>query len=160
GRLDFLLASQTAGFWLLADGHIQRWRSNHVDQDLGTYPWDVNTTRVSAACEDHQGNLLVGTLGAGLLWFGNDGKSPHLSKSEGLSYNHISSLQVDREGNLWVGTDGGGLNRVKQQAFESLPASPGWVVQSVSEDSKGGLWIGANSGGVSYWQNGVMQRFL
>jgi ligand-binding sensor domain-containing protein/signal transduction histidine kinase len=158
-KLDYLLASQEGGYWRLADGRIQKWKNNRLEHDWGSYPWGRGTVQVSTACEDRQGNLLVGTLGAGLFWFDAQGKVTSLSTNEGLSYNYILSLHVDREGSLWVGTDGGGLNRVKRQVFDVLEATRGLVVQSVSEDQDGGLWIGSNGGGVGYWKDGELERF-
>jgi ligand-binding sensor domain-containing protein/signal transduction histidine kinase len=161
GRLDFMVASQQGGFWRLADGRIQKWTTNGMTRDLGSYPW--GTARVSAACEDRQGNLIVGTLGSGVYWFGATNVSC-LSTTNGLSHNFILSLLMDREGSLWVGTDGGGLNRVKHQVFDMLEQSRGIVVQSVCEDARDGLWLGCNvigssANGVGLWKDGSMQWF-
>jgi signal transduction histidine kinase/sugar lactone lactonase YvrE len=156
-RLDFLLASRNGGYWRLADGHIQKCRTNQIIRDFGPYPW--GNTNVTAACEDREGNLLVGTKGAGVFWFDDKGNFQPLSTSDGLSHNYILSLLVDREGTLWVGTDGGGLNRIRQQVFEVLEGTGGLVVQSVSADEQGGLWFGCNSGEVLRWTNGPLQRF-
>jgi ligand-binding sensor domain-containing protein/two-component sensor histidine kinase len=161
-QLDFLLASRGGGVWRLADGTIRKYKDGRLDKDLGPYPWPGGRVRISAACEDHEGNLLVGTLGAGLFWFGPTGKVTRLSRGQGLSHDVILSLCVDREGSLWVGTDGGGLNRVTRQVFEVLDESRGLaanVVESVAEDAQGGLWIGANNGGVTYWNRGVPRQF-
>jgi ligand-binding sensor domain-containing protein/signal transduction histidine kinase len=161
-KVDFLLASQGGGHWRLADGRITKVRTNRVERDLGPYPWPAGRLRVSTACEDRQGNLLVGTLGAGVFWFGPDGKVTRLSRGQGLSHDVILSLCVDREGSCWVGTDGGGLNRVKRQVFEVLDESRGLtasVVESVCEDDQGGLWIGSNGGGVTYWKGGAQRHF-
>lgn len=160
-RLDLLLASRTGGLWCLAENRIVKWTTNGL-VDLGAYPW--GSAKASAACEDPQGNLIVGTLGAGLFWFDAAGRPTQVSTNQGLSYNYILSLLVDREGNLWVGTDGGGLNRIKRQAFETLEPTLGRVVQSVSPQPGGGLWIGFNAigpeaVGVLYWSNGWMRTF-
>lgn len=157
-RLEWLLASRRGGYWRLANGRVQRCSGQQVLQDLGPYPW--SGMKVAAACEDAEGNLLVGTLGAGVFWFDARGGVTRLSKAEGLSYDHIVSLAFDREGNLWVGTDGGGLNRVKPQVFQLLEPTAGAVVQSVCEDAVGGLWIGFNAigedaFGVAKWDEGM-----
>jgi ligand-binding sensor domain-containing protein/signal transduction histidine kinase len=159
-KLDQLLAGRDGGYWVLADGRIEKWKDGRMEKDLGLYPWNATTTRISAVCEDWAGRLVVGTLGSGLFWFDAAGRATRLSKQDGLGHDYILSLLSDREGNLWVGTDGGGLNRLKKQVFDPLEATRGWVVQSVGGDDVGGLWIGANSGGVSYWRDGEMRRYL
>jgi ligand-binding sensor domain-containing protein/signal transduction histidine kinase len=151
-QLDFLLASRGGGYWRLADGRVQKWRTNRVERDYGPYPW--SGVRVAAACEDQKGNLIVGTLGAGVFWYDSNGQFTCLSTNQGLSHSYILSLHLDREGSLWVGTDGGGLNRVKRPLFDLLEESHGLVVQSVCEDDQGGLWIGSNEGGATYWKEG------
>lgn len=161
-QLDFLLASPRGGYWRLADGRVQKWSQSRLVRDCGTYPW--KTILVTAACEDRDGNLVVGTRGAGVYWFDAEGRVTSLStnhgfNNQGLSYSFISSLLVDREGILWVGTDGGGLNRVKRRFFEVFEESRGSVVQSVSQDAEGGLWIGYNAGFINHWTNGAGERF-
>ena len=133
-----------------------------VELDLGAYPW--GDFRVAAALEDHEGNLLVGTLGAGVFWFDAQGQATGLSTSNGLSGNYILSLAEDREGSLWIGTDGGGLNRVKRRVFGVLPATRGRVVQSVCPDAYGGLWfgcavIGGDAERAGFWRDGAVQWF-
>jgi ligand-binding sensor domain-containing protein/signal transduction histidine kinase len=165
-RLDFLLASRRGGYWRLANGVVQKWttreKTNLLERDFGSYRW--TNAPVSAACEDREGNLLVGTLGAGVFWFDSEGKATCLSTNEGLSHNLVLSLHVDREGTLWVGTDGGGLNRVKQQVFDVLEETRGLTVQSSCEGGQGELWIGfntigPNASGAGLWKEGVLQRF-
>jgi len=156
-KLDFVLASDREGYWRLADGRVQKWKTNRLELDLGTYPW--GSAPVSAACEDQQGNLVVGTRGAGLCWFDAEGKATCLSTKEGLSNNHILSLHTDREGSLWVGTDGGGLNRIKRKGFDAIEESRLLVVQSVCDDGQGGLWIGSNGGEVGHLKGGELKWF-
>jgi ligand-binding sensor domain-containing protein/signal transduction histidine kinase len=156
--IQFLLASRAGGFWCLANGHIEKWRNNHRERDLGAYPWDpTKAVAVLAACEDDQGNLIVGTYGDGVYWFDSNGKFTHLLNE--LSHSSILSLAFDREGNLWVGTNGRGLNRVKRKAFAVLPQTEGLVVQTVSPDKQGGLWIGYNGTRIDHWSNGALRSF-
>lgn len=168
GRLDLLAAGRRNGYWRLADGGIQKWTNNRPSGPFIEYPWVSRSNplinRDLTACEDAEGNLIVGTRGAGVFWMNADGGFTHLSTSNGLSHDVILSLCVDREGTLWVGTDGAGLNRVKRQVFTALEPTRSWTVKSVGEDARGGLWFGFNDystnyTGVGYWQNGHLQRF-
>jgi ligand-binding sensor domain-containing protein/signal transduction histidine kinase len=155
-KLDYLLASQSGGYWRLSSGRLQKCEGARVTREIGRYPWD---RPVTTACEDLQGNLIVGTAGAGLFWFDSAGQVTVLSTNQGLSYSYVRSLLMDGEGTLWVGTDGGGLNRVKRQVFDVLKDTRGLVVQSVCEDDQGALWIGYNGGGADRWSAGAVQRF-
>jgi ligand-binding sensor domain-containing protein/signal transduction histidine kinase len=152
-QLEFLLASKRGGYWRFDGGTIQRWKStNRMEGPSIPYPWGQG--RWSMACEDLAGNLVVGTLGAGVFLIDPQGQHTRLSTADGLSHDHILSLAVDHEGTLWVGTDGGGLNRVKRKAFHTLPVTHGSVVQSVAEDADG-IWIASNNHSVGHWNNEV-----
>jgi ligand-binding sensor domain-containing protein/signal transduction histidine kinase len=157
-RLNFLLASKRGGYWRLANGRIEKCRGNRVERDLGVYPW-TNTLPIVAACEDLDGNLVVGTYGDGVYWFDAEGKATRISKEDRLSHNSVLSLTVDREGCLWVGTSGGGLNRVRRKSFGVLDGSVGLVVQSVCEDRKEGLWIGYTGNRVDHWTSDGVQQY-
>jgi hypothetical protein len=62
GRLDFLLAAARGGFWLLSNGRIQKYSATALEKDYGPYPWNKDLI-IAAACEDPEGNLLIGTYG-------------------------------------------------------------------------------------------------
>ncbi|MEI6391418.1 MAG: two-component regulator propeller domain-containing protein [Verrucomicrobiota bacterium] len=157
-NLDFLLPSKKGGYWRLADGQIQKWRGNQFEQDFGKYPWAAGQI-IPAACEDQEGNLVVGTFTDGVYWFDAKGGFTRLSGGKELSHNSILSLLVDREGCLWVGTNGGGLNRARRQVFDVLEPSHGLTVQSVCEDERGGIWIGYNGAEIEYWTTNALQKF-
>lgn len=159
-KLDFLLPSREGEFWCLVNRRIQKWTASGLKRDLGSYPWDPAVTPVNAACEDSQGNLIVGTGGEGIFWFDVRGHSAQLTTTNtGLSHNTILSLCMDREGNLWAGTDGGGLDRVKNQIFDVLPESKGLVVKSVWPDRERGLWVGYNAERIDYLKASTHRQF-
>ncbi len=157
-RVDFILAGQNGGIWRLMDGRIQKWTANQLEKDFGLYPW-ADTNVVTSACEDSDGNLIVGTLGAGIFWFEPDGKFRQISKAQGLSSDFVLSLCLDHGGNLWVGTDGDGLNRIKRKIFSTPAGLRPLTAQSVSEDDHGGLWTAFNAHGVSYLLTNSAQDF-
>jgi ligand-binding sensor domain-containing protein/signal transduction histidine kinase len=157
-RLNFLLASKRGGYWRLANGQIQKCNGNRVELDWGAYPW-TNTLPIVAACEDRDGNLVVGTYGDGVYWFDAQGKFEHISEEQGLSHKSVLSMTMDREGCLWVGTNGGGLNRVRRKLFDVLGRSSGSVVQSVCEDGRDGLWIGYTGNRVDHYTGSGTERF-
>ncbi len=156
-RLDFILAGRNGGIWRLMNGRIQKWESGRLKKDSGAYPW--GNAIVKAACEDDDGNLIVGTAGAGVFWYDASGKFQQMSTDQGLSSAYVLSLCMDREGNLWVGTDGGGLDRVKRKVFNSPTELPSWPVQSLGEDARGGLWTAFNFHGLSYVLSNTAQEF-
>jgi ligand-binding sensor domain-containing protein/signal transduction histidine kinase len=153
-----LVPSQSGGFWLLQNGRVQKWTGNQMQHDLGACPWGANSI-VTSACEDREGNLIVGTLGEGVFWYDAGGKYRRISTDQGLSHPAVLSLCMDREGNLWVGTDGGGLDRIKRKVFDTPTEHHSWVVQSISGDVSGGLWTAFNAHGVSYWITNSVQDF-
>jgi ligand-binding sensor domain-containing protein/signal transduction histidine kinase len=156
-RLDYLLASQNGGTWRLIDGQVQKWGPIQPGKNWGPYPW--GNAFIKDACEDQEGNLIVGTLGAGVFWYEADGKYRQISTAQGLSSPYVLSLCLDSQGNLWVGTDGGGLDRIKRKIF-NLPAGlHSWNVQSLSEDASGGFWVAFGALGASYWRSNTAHDF-
>jgi signal transduction histidine kinase/ligand-binding sensor domain-containing protein len=163
GQLDFLLASRSGGYWRIADGMIQKCAGTNVEKNFGPCPWIRNPDTVRAACEDRDGNLIVGTHGQGVFWFDDQGRATHISTTNGLANDSVLSLVMDTDGSLWVGMDGGGradrsLNRVTRSIFNLLDSSSGLVIQSICEDNKGGLWFSPKDNDFCYWKDGVVSR--
>jgi ligand-binding sensor domain-containing protein/signal transduction histidine kinase len=156
-KLDFILAGRNGGIWRLMNGRVQKWKSGGQEKDFGAYPW--GNSAIKAAVEDKDGNLIVGTAGAGVFWYDANGKYERISKEQGLSSAFVLSLCMDREGNLWVGTDGDGLDRVKRKIFRSPAELHPWAAQSLSEDARGGLWTAFNFHGLSYYFTNSAQEF-
>ncbi|MGD0744747.1 MAG: two-component regulator propeller domain-containing protein, partial [Verrucomicrobiota bacterium] len=152
-----LLPSRSGGFWVMQNGRVQKWRDDRPEKDFGPFPW--GTVPVSSASEDKDGNLIVGTLGAGIFWYDADGKCRQISKEQGLSSTFVLSLCMDRDGNLWVGTDGDGLDRLKRKIFNAPAEFHPWPAQSLAEDAQGGLWMTFGALGASYWRTNSMQDF-
>jgi len=162
-ELDWLLASRAGGYWLIANGLIEKRAGTTVEQNLGPCPWIRNGDPVKAACEDREGNLIVGLLNQGIFWFDAQGHATHISTNDGLANNSVLSLVADADGSLWVGMDGGGptgrpLNRVIASIFNVLDSCAGRVVQSICADHKGGLWFSPKDNDFCYWKDGATTR--
>jgi ligand-binding sensor domain-containing protein/signal transduction histidine kinase len=151
-----LFESADGGMWQL-EGTVKKLKGNRTVKDFGPCPW--GTIPVNAVCEDPEGNLIVGTLGAGVFWFRPDGSYQHISTREGLSSDFVLSLCLDDQDGLWVGTDGDGLNRIKKKLFNSPENFHSWAVQSLSEDPNGGLWAAFGAPGASYWRSNSITDF-
>ncbi len=147
--LHVRLPSKDGSFWLLKNRLVEKWRGAVREKNCGFWPW--GNAVITALCEDSEGNLIVGTSGAGVFWFDAAGNYLQLSTSEGLSKNFILSLCFDSEKNLWVGTDTGGLDRVKRKSFNAPTGLADGAAQSAAEDAQGGLWAAFNLGGLTYW---------
>jgi signal transduction histidine kinase/ligand-binding sensor domain-containing protein len=163
-QLDLLLASQSGGYWCLADGLIRKYSGTRLEKDFGPYPWPVvaGSGTVTAACEDRDGHLIVGTgglYGHGVFWFDAQGRFARICTTNGLTNDSVYALQPDADGNLWVGLVGpkGGLNRVRPKVFKLLEETYGSIVQSLCPDDQGGLWISAKDKDFSYLKNGVLR---
>ena len=161
GKLDYLLASRSGGYWRLSDRSITKWNGTHLEQNLGAYPWPVGLAgNVLTACEDRAGNLIVGTYNQGVYWFDAHGGYNRICTTNGLANDSVLSLVMDADGSLWVGMDGGGpsghpLNRVTRSIFNLLEDSAGKQIQSISEDKGGGLWYSPKNENFRYWSNGI-----
>ena len=122
----------------------QKWRG--IIKESATwrvYPWRINTI-VTSACEDSDGNLIIGTLGEGIFWLGADGNWQRISDGAGIVVRLCALLCMDKQGNLWVGTDGAGSDRIKRKIFTLPDKLHPWnsaiVVRGCARRFVGGLW--------------------
>ncbi len=168
GQLDFLLASRDGGYWRMADGFITKWSGTNLVRDLGRYPWTpAPEDNIKTACEDWNGNLVIGTggpYGQGVYWFDERGHAARICSTNGLANDSVLSMVIDAGGSLWVGMDGGGsarhpLNRVTRSIFTVLDAAEGLDIQSICEDGQGGLWFSPKARDFCYWKDGVTSNF-
>jgi ligand-binding sensor domain-containing protein/signal transduction histidine kinase len=152
-----IVPSASGGYWGFFNGTVSKWENGRPTKDFGAIPW--RDSRVTSACEDSDGNLIVGTLGAGVFWLQPDGHWRQISTEQGLSSVYVLSLCLDSDGNLWVGTDGGGLDQIKRKFFNAPPGLSSWNAQSLSEDARGGFWVAHGALGASYWRTNVVRNF-
>jgi diguanylate cyclase (GGDEF)-like protein len=136
-----LWVSTTAGV-----AHVHEGRAIHVKE------LDDRQIRPMLALPD--GNLLVGTDGAGLWRVSEHGARATLlaTAGRGLESDRIFSLVPDAAGGVWIGTSGGGLARLDlaDDSLRTLTRRNGLhddvVFQVVDEGAGGHLWLTSNRG--------------
>jgi signal transduction histidine kinase/ligand-binding sensor domain-containing protein len=153
----WMVPSRDGGAWELWSERVKKADRNGAEMDFGPWPW--GNTFIKAACEDENGNLIVGTSGEGIFWFDADGHYRRITTADGLSSDNILSLCLDSEGDLWVGTDGGGIDGVKRKLFNTVPGLHPWDVRSVAQDASGGMWAAFTASGLSYWNSNGVRDF-
>ncbi len=112
------------------------------------------------------GELLIGTLGDGLLVF-----NPEMGESRPYSQTfkeqQINSIHIDKKDRLWIGTDYNGLflkqadnddliNFKKGDAPNSLADND---IRQIYEDHSGVIWIGTEGGGLSKFLENIDSPF-
>jgi ligand-binding sensor domain-containing protein/signal transduction histidine kinase len=141
--------------------------------------FSISDNWITSLCEDHLGNIWVGTSGGGVNRFDPiEEKFHHYTQGKNdpnfQEYSQIHSILEDSQDQLWVGTNGGGLsilNRVtgKFINFQYDEKNPTSIstnkIQSLLEDKNGDLWIGTDDGGLcllkrEHTQKGIFQRFI
>ena len=64
---QLLMSSPGGGYWLVAEARVRKYRRNQVVASFGTIPGG-GSLGINAACEDADGNLILGTAGQGVFW--------------------------------------------------------------------------------------------
>jgi ligand-binding sensor domain-containing protein/signal transduction histidine kinase len=115
-------------------------------------------TGVRSILEDDQGQLWLGSFGAGLLRYDREGKRfiryrNNPADPESIADNSVVALFKDREGNIWTGLHGNGPNHFSTrpprfEQFRRDPTNPNGLtsnfIDAILEDSRGRLWIGTD----------------
>lgn len=128
-----------------------------------------SVTSVLSLMEDGEGQIWLGTDGAGLQLLDKQGQIQTISQFKPdskcihrcLSSNFVLDLVADQDGSLWLGTWGGGLNHVDLASGRFAYYSSAWDnknafvskdIWSLLVDSKNRLWVGAIGGFLSRYQ--------
>ena len=134
------------------------YRTNPADSNTiaGNFVWTLK--------EDSDGNLWVGTVGAGLNMY-----VPKTNKfvryvhdpvnAASLSSNTVQSIIQDKDGLIWVGTSNGlDVFDKKTKSFRHYLYKPNDEngladnnIYKIYEDTRGRIWIGTRSGGLDLY---------
>jgi signal transduction histidine kinase/ligand-binding sensor domain-containing protein len=147
-RKDGSLAAATSdhGLYLIfpGQGSLQFCRTNGFPDDWIT----------SSLCEDHEGNLWVGTGNSGLAML-RPGNITTLNPPDHWQGRAVLSVTAGPDGALWIGTEGASLYRFHNGSWTNLGDNVGLnhhYVWSVVLDAQGRTWAGT-WGGSLFWGN-------
>lgn len=111
---------------------------------------------IRGACEDSEGNLWLGTSGAGLLAL-SPRRFVELDLGALAPVKRISALLEDSPGRLLLGSYGAGVARSDAQGTRRLPFNGGTgpltYVQTLCKDASGALWMGTYKDGLRRLQS-------
>jgi two-component system, sensor histidine kinase ChiS len=103
---------------------------------------------ISAIAKDKNGNMWIGTYGAGVVRF--DGLNFYQYKdTDGLSQNFIQTLVASKVGDIWIGTRAEGAMRFNGRNiyyYTTDNGLPNNRVETIFEDSRGIIWLGTYNG--------------
>ncbi|MFN2396085.1 MAG: two-component regulator propeller domain-containing protein [Bacteroidales bacterium] len=121
----------------------------------------LNQDDISALLQDNDGNIWIGTYGAGIIRYDGTYFS-HYDTQSGLPDNHILRLYLDNEGNIWIGTRVGGVIRFDGKYFTVFNDQNGLTnnsVEAILQDRRGYYWFGTYGGGVSRYDGEEFVHF-
>ncbi|MCQ2959086.1 MAG: SpoIIE family protein phosphatase [Bacteroidales bacterium] len=169
------IGSETAGLNKY-NTHRKKFALLHPSQDFKSKVTSDNVMSILEIKDfspEHDGHFLVGTRGAGLLYYDKDFniiKSYQSTKDDKNGFNMITSIVQDPRGFFWLGTDGNGLFRFSlekgvlehyvyiEDATNVLSNS---AVTALTLDAKLRLWIGTYGGGLCKfeWEKGKFTKY-
>lgn len=128
------------------------------------HPKDLPTYfQITSVCEDHAGNLWLGTQHGGLYKYMPKQDTVKIYDiRDGLSYNWISCLTEDRHGNIWAGTWGGGISVINSEGIKVFNSTNGLQDNNIwclVEDVEGNILIGTTDHGLYIFKGSYMENF-
>jgi signal transduction histidine kinase/ligand-binding sensor domain-containing protein len=115
---------------------------------------------------DRDGDLWVGTNGAGLIRFKNR-IARTFAKADGLPNNIVMTVLAAADGKIWAGNncgglswfDGSGSDGGRFHTYDEKDGLTNSCVNALAEDSKHDLWVGTSGGGLFRFHAGHFQAF-
>ncbi len=139
------LAVGTADHGLYLVFQNQKANPQHFD-----HARDFPSDWVISICEDHEGNLWVGTGGGGLAML-RPNSIQTVSPPDQWQGRAVLSVWSGQSGALWVGTEGAGLYCLQDGIWKNFGADQGIrnsYIWSLAEDTQGRIWAGTWGGGL------------
>jgi len=108
---------------------------------------------IRAIEEDDAGNIVIGTVGSGVVVFDPAHNSGHLLNraNTGLPLDEATTLHLNSKGIIWAGTPNGGLCRLEPSTrrfvnYSERQGLANAVIYKILEDDAGKIWVSTNKG--------------
>ena len=137
---ELVISASTHGFALVRPGQASPVLFNRAT--------GFQSDWIISLCEDREGNIWVGTGGAGLAVL-RPGVLQTVTPPDDWLGRAVLSVSPGRDGTLWIGTEGAGLYQFRNGEWNSFADSAGInvpYVWSVMEDAQSRLWVGTWNG--------------
>lgn len=138
-RINYIAEGPDAELYFATLGGVNRYDGTKFSAI--TLKTELSKNQVTAIALDKQGNLWMGTDGAGVCRY--DGKSIiYYNEQDGLINNYVRSVCMDKNGTIWFGTRGG-LCSFDGKGFRRIdPAiTQPHNVSQIIRDKNENLWI-------------------
>ncbi|MBR5432927.1 MAG: SpoIIE family protein phosphatase [Bacteroidales bacterium] len=169
------LGSETAGLNKY-NTHRKKFSLLHPSQDFKSMITSDNVMtilEIKNYSAEHDGHFLVGTRGAGLLYYDKDFnviKTYQSTNDDKNNINMITAIVQDPRGFFWLGTDGNGLFRFSlekgvldhyEYVEEASNVLSNNAVTALCLDAQLRLWIGTYGGGLCKyeWEKGKFTKY-
>lgn len=128
------------------------WQLSPRPFDFGAVSSLFGASAVRCFSRSANGDLAVGTKGAGIFILTRERTAKHITTEQGLLHNNVYCLEDDGEA-VWIGTDGNGLNYWEKgsRKMQALQFPDSLILSSVYAllpEGKDSLWVGTSGNGL------------
>ena len=100
----------------------------------------------------NEDEVWIATMNKGVfVWHIKSNEVKHFTVDNGLSNNHVRTLEKDKWGNIWIGTSGGGISIYNNSPFLEYNKANGLnsnYIYNVVKDKNNNLWVSTEGTGV------------
>jgi signal transduction histidine kinase len=121
----------------------------------------LNAKRITALCENQEGELWIGDRTEGLFRF-KDGEIAHINSEFAELPSEIQSLANAKDNTLWIGTSLAGLFRLRNQSlhhFRESDGCPEGQIRALHVDQENTLWIAFGGRGIYRYKDSKFVGF-
>jgi signal transduction histidine kinase/ligand-binding sensor domain-containing protein len=146
-----IATTREGGPWVVTATQVLKLDNHGRPEVVADLPPLIGSHYVNTACEDHLGQLWLGTRSQGIHVVG---RKQHVRIA--VSSDTVTALLEDRDGTLWAATNNG-LCAISTKIYTLFDKSRGLATSAVSAvcaDNEGEIWAANGDGGVAHFHDG------